>query len=257
MKNKVVNAVLGISAVASVGVSGFLYSENVNLNNELADVQSALTQEQETQAENEKILSEYALLIDECNENAKHAQASLDELHEKMNHMEIIEGYVIEPVDNQTMYVQEDTNLRIGPSTDYKVAEEIKKNTEVTVIGKVTNAEGKTWYVISSADEDKIETGVNDTNILEPNEDGTERMHHMISASLLADTKPAPVKPKTQSNSNSGNSGSAAAPSQPAAPNTPTCDCDCDCDTSCNDVGCDIASCNDSAGITNNIITEW
>ena len=31
MKNKVVNAVLGISAVASVGVSGFLYSENVNL----------------------------------------------------------------------------------------------------------------------------------------------------------------------------------------------------------------------------------
>lgn len=247
MKNKVVNAVLGISAVASVGVSGFLYSENVNLNNELAEVQSALTQEQETQAENEKILSEYALLIDECNENAKHAQASLDELHERMNHMEIIEGYVIEPVDNETMYVQEDTNLRIGPSTDYKVAEEIKKNTEVTVIGKVTNAEGKTWYVISSADEDKIETGVNDTNILEPNEDGSERMHHMISGSLLADTKPAPVKPKPQSN-NAGNSGS-----QPAAPSTPSCDCDCDCDTSCNDVGCDIASCNDSINWTN----EW
>ncbi len=68
MKNKVVNAVLGISAVASVGVSGFLYSENVNLNNELAEVQSALTQEQETQAENEKILSEYTDLILECNE---------------------------------------------------------------------------------------------------------------------------------------------------------------------------------------------
>ena len=239
MKNKVVNAVLGISAVASVGVSGFLYSENVNLNNELAEVQSALTQEQETQAENEKILSEYALLIDECNENAKHAQASLDELHERMNNMSFVEGYVIEPVDNETMYIQEDTNLRIGPSTDYKVAGEIDKNTEVTVIGKVTNTEGKTWYVISSADEDKIETGVNDTNILEPNEDGTERMHHMISASLLADTKPAPVKPKTQSN-NAGNSGS-----QPAAPSTPSCDCDCDacdCDSSGGNY-CDVPNC--------------
>ena len=256
MKNKVVNAVLGISAVASVGVSGFLYSENVNLNNELADVQSALTQEQETQAENEKILSEYALLIDECNENAKHAQASLDELHERMNNMSFVEGYVIEPVDNETMYIQEDTNLRIGPSTDYKVAGEIDKNTEVTVIGKVTNAEGKTWYVISSADEDKIETGVNDTNILEPNEDGTERMHHMISASLLADTKPAPVKPKTQSN-NAGNSGSAAAPSQPAAPSTPSCDCDCDCDCDNSGVPCNIAGCNDSTGLNGLWDSNW
>lgn len=218
MKNKVVNAVLGISAVASVGVSGFLYSENVNLNNELADVQSALTQEQETQAENEKILSEYALLIDECNENAKHAQASLDELHERMNHMEIIEGYVIEPVDNETMYVQEDTNLRIGPSTDYKVAEEIKKNTEVTVIGKVTNAEGKTWYVIASSDEDKIETGVNDTNILGKNEDGTDKQHHMVSSSLLGNSIPAaPAKPK-----------------QPTGGSI-----NCDCDNSCDASGCD------------------
>lgn len=246
MKNKVVNAVLGISAVASVGVSGFLYSENVNLNNELAEVQSALTQEQETQAENEKILSEYALLIDECNENAKHAQASLDELHERMNHMEIIEGYVIEPVDNETMYVQEDTNLRIGPSTDYKVAEEIKKNTEVTVIGKVTNAEGKTWYVISSADEDKIETGVNDTNILEPNEDGSERMHHMISGSLLADTKPAPVKPKAQSNSGSSSAGNSGSTSNSSS--TPSCDCDaCDCDSSGGNI-CDWAGCSDAGG---------
>lgn len=233
MKNKVVNAVLGISAVASVGVSGFLYSENVNLNNELADVQSALTQEQKTQAENEKILSEYALLIDECNENAKHAQASLDELHERMNHMEIIEGYVIEPVDNETMYVQEDTNLRIGPSTDYKVAEEIKKNTEVTVIGKVTNAEGKTWYVISSADEDKIETGVNDTNILEPNEDGTERMHHMISASLLGDSKPAaPAKPKQPTGGNINCDCDNSCDNSGGVPQY-TCDntCDCDCDS--------------------------
>ena len=223
MKNKVVNAVLGISAVASVGVSGFLYSENVNLNNELADVQSALTQEQETQAENEKILSEYALLIDECNENAKHAQASLDELHERMNHMEIIEGYVIEPVDNQTMYVQEDTNLRIGPSTDYKVAEEIKKNTEVTVIGKVTNNDDKIWYVIKNPDEESIVEGTNDRG-------GISVKHQMISENVLSETKPTAKKKSTTG-------------SKPAAPNTPTCDCDCDCDTSCNDVGCDIASC--------------
>ena len=223
MKNKVVNAVLGISAVASVGVSGFLYSENVNLNNELADVQSALTQEQETQAENEKILSEYALLIDECNENAKHAQASLDELHERMNHMEIIEGYVIEPVDNQTMYVQEDTNLRIGPSTDYKVAEEIKKNTEVTIIGKVTNNDDKIWYVIKNPDEESIVEGTNDRG-------GISVKHQMISENVLSETKPTAKKKSTTG-------------SKPAAPNTPTCDCDCDCDTSCNDVGCDIASC--------------
>ena len=232
MKNKVVNAVLGISAVASVGVSGFLYSENVNLNNELADVQSALTQEQETQAENEKILSEYALLIDECNENAKHAQASLDELHERMNHMEIIEGYVIEPVDNETMYIQEDTNLRIGPSTDYKVAGEIDKNTEVTVIGKVTNAEGKTWYVISSADEDKIETGVNDTNILGKNEDGTDKQHHMVSSSLLGNSKPAaPAKPKQPTGGSINCDCDNSCDNSGGTPQY-TCDntCDCDCD---------------------------
>ena len=229
MKNKVVNAVLGISAVASVGVSGFLYSENVNLNNELADVQGALTQEQETQAENEKILSEYALLIDECNENAKHAQASLDELHERMNHMEIIEGYVIEPVDNQTMYVQEDTNLRIGPSTDYKVAEEIKKNTEVTVIGKVTNNDDKIWYVIKTPDEENIVEGTNDRG-------GISVKHQMISENVLSETKPTAKKKSTTG-------------SKPAAPNTPTCDCDCDacdCDSSGGNI-CDFAC--DTGGI--------
>lgn len=235
MKNKVVNAVLGISAVASVGVSGFLYSENVNLNNELADVQSALTQEQETQAENEKILSEYALLIDECNENAKHAQASLDELHERMNHMEIIEGYVIEPVDNETMYVQENTNLRIGPSTDYKVAEEIKKNTEVTIIGKVTNNDDKIWYVIKTSDEESIVEGTNDRG-------GISVKHQMISENVLSETKPTAKKKSTTG-------------SKPAAPSTPTCDCDCD--TSCNDVGCDIASCNDSAGLNGLWDSNW
>lgn len=224
MKNKVVNAVLGISAVASVGVSGFLYSENVNLNNELAEVQSALTQEQETQAENEKILSEYALLIDECNENAKHAQASLDELHERMNHMEIIEGYVIEPVDNETMYVQEDTNLRIGPSTDYKVAEEIKKNTEVTVIGKVTNNDDKIWYVIKTPDEESIVAGTNDRG-------GISVKHQMISENLLSETKPT-VKKKSTTGSKSTAS---TAPSCDASGCDAhyTCDntCDCDCDS--------------------------
>ena len=223
MKNKVVNAVLGISAVASVGVSGFLYSENVNLNNELADVQSAHTQEQETQAENEKILSEYALLIDECNENAKHAQASLDELHERMNHMEIIEGYVIEPVDNQTMYVQEDTNLRIGPSTDYKVAEEIKKNTEVTIIGKVTNNDDKIWYVIKTSDEESIVEGTNDRG-------GISVKHQMISENVLSETKPTAKKKSTTGSKSTAST----APSCDNSGGTPqyTCDntCDCDCD---------------------------
>ena len=76
----------------------------------------------------------------------------------------------------------------------------------------------------------------------------------MISASLLADTKPAPVKPKTQSN-NAGNSGSAATPSQPAAPSTPTCDCDCDacdCDSSGGNI-CDFAC--DTGGIP--VFCDW
>lgn len=237
MKNKVVNAVLGISAVASVGVSGFLYSENVNLNNELADVQSALTQEQETQAENEKILSEYTDLILECNENAKHAQASLDELHEKMNHMEIIEGYVIEPVDNQTMYVTEDTNLRIGPSTDYKVAEEIKKNTEVTVIGKVTNNDDKIWYVIKTPDEESIVEGTNDRGDISVK-------HQMISENVLSETKPTAKKKSTTGSKSTAST----APSCDNSGGTPqyTCDntCDCDCDNNGGmEWGCDWSDC--------------
>lgn len=160
--------------------------------------------------------------------------------------------YVIEPMEGTKMFTQTDCRVRKGPSTDYENIDSFIRGFEVTVIGKVTNAEGKTWYVISSADEDKIETGVNDTNILEPNEDGTERMHHMISASLLADTKPAPVKPKTQSN-NAGNSGSAATPSQPAAPSNPSCDCDCDCDCDNSggfcDWGCDTSGTPNIGGI--------
>ena len=141
-----------------------------------------------------------------------------------MNHMEIIEGYVIEPVDNETMYVQEDTNLRIGPSTDYKVAEEIKKNTEVTVIGKVTNNDDKIWYVIKTPDEESIVAGTNDRG-------GISVKHHMISENLLSETKPT-VKKKSTTSSKS------TASTAPSCDNSGcdahyTCDntCDCDCDS--------------------------
>lgn len=251
MKNKVIYAALGISAVAAISGGIYLGNNNTKLEQNLSDEKESLEVLKEEQAEDLALIESSEVKVVELNELAGNVQIELDELHERMNNMSFVEGYVIEPVDNETMYIQEDTNLRIGPSTDYKVAGEIDKNTEVTVIGKVTNAEGKTWYVISSADEDKIETGVNDTNILEPNEDGSERMHHMISGSLLADTKPAPVKPKPQSNSNSAASNSG---SQPAAPSTPSCDCDCDCD--CDNSGgnvCDF-SC-DTNGIP--IRSDW
>lgn len=247
MKNKVIYAALGISAVAAISGGIYLGNNNTKLEQNLTDEKESLEVLKKEQAEDLALIESSEVKVVELNELAGNVQIELDELHERMNNMSFVEGYVIEPVDNETMYIQEDTNLRIGPSTDYKVAGEIDKNTEVTVIGKVTNAEGKTWYVISSADEDKIETGVNDTNILEPNEDGSERMHHMISGSLLADTKPAPVKPKTQSNSNSNASNSG---SQPAAPSTPSCDCDCDacdCDSSGGNI-CDWAGCTDIGG---------
>ena len=166
----------------------------------------------------------------ELNELAGNVQIELDELHERMNNMSFVEGYVIEPVDNETMYIQEDTNLRIGPSTDYKVAGEIKKNTEVTIIGKVTNNDDKIWYVIKTPDEESIVEGTNDRG-------GISVKHQMISENVLSETKPTVKKKSTTG-------------SKPAAPSTPTCDCDCDacdCDSSGGNI-CDWAGCSDAGG---------
>lgn len=140
--------------------------------------------------------------------------------------------YIIEPMEDTTMYAQCDCRVRKGPSTDYENIDCLTKSSPVTVIGKVTNAEGKTWYVISSADEDKIETGVNDTNILGKNEDGTDKQHHMVSSSLLGDSKPAaPAKPKQPTGGNINCDCDNSCDNSGGVPQY-TCDntCDCDCD---------------------------
>lgn len=233
MKNKVIYAALGISAVAAISGGIYLGNNNTKLEQNLTDEKESLEVLKKEQAEDLALIESSEVKVVELNELAGNVQIELDELHERMNNMSFVEGYVIEPVDNETMYIQEDTNLRIGPSTDYKVAGEIDKNTEVTVIGKVTNAEGKTWYVISSADEDKIETGVNDTNILGKNEDGTDKQHHMVSSSLLGNSKPAaPAKPKQPTGGSINCDCDNSCDNSGGTPQY-TCDntCDCDCDS--------------------------
>lgn len=237
MKNKVVNAILGISAAASLGVSGYMLAENQTLANEMNNSKEALEIQKQKLAEDEKAASEAASKLAEINNEAKETQDYIDDLYERLDNTEFVQGYTIEPVDNMTMYTSQLVNVRIGPSTDYKMSEEIEKDQPVAIIGKVTTPEGKVWYVIQSEDEDVITPGDNDTDILSKNDDGTEKHHHMISASLLQDSKP--VAKKKQSESKPAQQQSSQQQTvQPSCDCDNSCDCNCDCDNSC-DCNCD------------------
>ena len=241
MKNKVVNAVLGISVAASVGAGGYLYAEGQTLSSELTQAKTDLNNVKETVEKNDADISAASSKLDELNKKNEETESYIDDLYEKMETVTFVEGYVIEPVDDLTMYATQDTNIRIGPSTDYKKAGEIGEGQELKIIGQVTSPDGKLWYVIQTDEESSIVTGENDTNILPEGKN-----HHMVSSSLLQDSKPQAKPKKSDKASSSSSSSSSSASSQPAqpAPAKPSCDNSCNCHScDCDSCDCDVPAC--------------
>ena len=115
----------------------------------------------------------------ESEDNIESEENTINEEEIQSKEVEPDLGYTIIAIDEVTMYVTTNANLRSGPDTTYDIVGSLSYAQEITVNGKV-ESDGKVWYVLK-------------------NEDKTE----MVSGSLLSTTKPQPKQTTPPSNENS------------------------------------------------------